>query len=299
MRGLGYLIKEGLKNVWNNRMMSLASVGVLVSCLLITGAAVLLSMNVNSVVGSVGKDNQITVFLNDDVNELSAVMEIAPKIRELPNIEECTFYSKDEAIMKLQDELGDLFNEMQGDANPLPHAFHVTMTDLSQYEDTVSDISGVDGVYKISDKSDVARKLTNLNKLVTHIGLWIIVVLGLISLFIISNSIRMTMYSRRFEISIMKSVGATNWFVRIPFIIEGMVIGLVSGIISAGCIAFLYEGVIAAVQFIIPFSEISYVTVALKMSLAFVLLGMFVGALGACISIGRYLKKEGGEILGW
>lgn len=299
MRGLGYLIKEGLKNVWNNRMMSLASVGVLVSCLLITGAAVLLSMNVNSVVGSVGKDNQITVFLNDDVNELSAVMEIAPKIRELPNIEECIFYSKDEAIMKLQDELGDLFNEMQGDANPLPHAFHVTMTDLSQYEDTVSDISGVDGVYKISDKSDVARKLTNLNKLVTHIGLWIIVVLGLISLFIISNSIRMTMYSRRFEISIMKSVGATNWFVRIPFIIEGMVIGLVSGVISAGCIAFLYEGVIAAVQFIIPFSEISYVTVALKMSLVFVLLGMFVGALGACISIGRYLKKEGGEILGW
>lgn len=299
MRGLGYLIKEGFKNVWNNRMMSLASVGVLVSCLLITGAAVLLSMNVNSVVGSVGKDNQITVFLNDDVTELEAVMEIAPKIRELPNIEDCAFYSKDEAIMSLQNELGDLFSEMQGEANPLPHAFHVTMTDLSQYDDTVSDIMGLDGVYKISDKSDIAKKLTSLNTLVTQIGLWIIIVLGIISLFIISNSIRMTMYSRRFEISIMKSVGATNWFVRIPFVIEGMVIGLFSGIISSACIAFLYEGVIVAVQYIIPFSEIDYSTVALKMTLVFIMLGMFVGALGASISIGRYLKKEGGEILGW
>lgn len=299
MRGLGYLIKEGFKNVWNNRMMSLASIGVLVSCLLITGAAVLLSMNVSSVVGSVGRDNQVTVFLNDDVTELEAVMEIAPKVRELTNIEDCSFYSKDEAITKLQDELGDLFSEMQGDANPLPHALHVTMTDLSLYDDTVSDIMGVDGVYKISDKSDVAKKLTSLNTLVTQIGLWIIIVLGIISLFIISNSVRMTMYARRFEISIMKSVGATNWFVRIPFIIEGMVIGVVSGIISSVCVAFLYEGVIVAVQYIIPFSEIDYSTVALKMTIVFILLGMLVGALGAFISIGRYLKREGGEILGW
>lgn len=299
MRGLGYLIKEGFKSIWNNRMMSLASIGVLVSCLLITGAAELLSINVNSVVESVGRDNQVTVFLNDDVTELEAVMEIGPEIRKIDNISSCEFYSKDEAIKELEDELGNLFSELQGDANPLPHAFHVTMTDLSQYDDTVKAISKLDGVYKLSDRSDVASKLTSLNKLVTHIGLWIVFVLGLISLFIISNSVRMTMYSRRFEISIMKSVGATNWFVRIPFIIEGMVIGIISGIISSVVIAFLYEGMIAAVQYIIPFSEIAYSEVALKMSLAFILLGMAVGALGAAISIGRYLKKEGGEILGW
>lgn len=299
MRGFGYLTKEGFKNIWNNRMMSLASIGVLMSCLLITGAAVLLSLNVNSVVDSVGKDNQVTVYLNDDVNELQAVMEIAPKIREIPNVEECTFYSKDEAMKELENELGDLFSELQGDDNPLPHAFHVTMADFSRYDNTVKDISSLDGVYKISDRSDVAQKLTSLSDLVTQIGLWLILILGIISLFIISNSIRMTMYSRRFEISIMKSVGATNWFVRIPFIIEGMVIGLVSGLLSSLVIAFLYEGVIAAVQYIIPFSEIPYSDVALQMTLAFILLGMFVGALGAVISIGRYLKKEGGEILGW
>ena len=299
MRGLSYLLKEGVRNVWNNRMMSLASIGVLVSCLIITGAAVLLSMNVTSVVESVGRENQVTVFLNDDVKELQAIMEIGPAIRKLDNISDCEFYSKDEAMNELRDELGTLFTELQGDSNPLPHAFHVTMVDLSQYDDTVENIVSVDGVYKVSDRSDVASKLTNLNQLVTQIGLWLVIILGIISLFIISNSIRMTMYSRRFEISIMKSVGATDWFVRIPFIIEGIVLGVISGIISSVIIAFLYEGLIVAVQYIIPFSEIKYSEVAVRMSLAFVLMGMFVGSLGAAISITRYLKMEGGEILGW
>ncbi|MBQ1517799.1 MAG: permease-like cell division protein FtsX [Clostridia bacterium] len=299
MRGIGYLFKEGIKSVWNNRMMSLASIGVLVSCLLITGAAVLLSMNVNSVVESVGKENQVTVFLNDNVKELEAVMEIGPEIRKVDNISDCVFFSKEEAIAELQDELGNLFAELQGENNPLPHAFHVTMVDLSQYDETVKSIMQVEGVYKVSDRSEVAEKLTSLNELVTQIGLWIVVVLGIISLFIISNSVRMTMYSRRFEISIMKSVGATDWFVRVPFVIEGVVLGVISGVIASGIIAFLYEALIAAVQYIIPFSEIIYSTVALKMTLSFVVLGMVIGAAGSAISIGRYLKMEGGEILGW
>lgn len=299
MRGIGYLFKEGIKSVWNNRMMSLASIGVLVSCLLITGAAVLLSMNVNSVVESVGKENQVTVFLNDNVKELEAVMEIGPEIRKVDNVSDCVFYSKEQAIAELQDELGNLFSELQGDNNPLPHAFHVSMVDLSQYDETVKGIMQVKGVYKVSDRSEVAGKLTSLNELVTQIGLWIVVVLGIISLFIISNSVRMTMYSRRFEISIMKSVGATDWFVRVPFVIEGVVLGLISGVIASGIIAFLYEGLISAVQYIIPFSEIIYSTVAFKMTLSFIVLGMIIGAAGSAVSIGRYLKMEGGEILGW
>ena len=299
MKGIGYLVKEGIKNVWNNRMMSLASIGVLVSCLLMTGLAVLLSLNVTSVVNSVGKDNQVTVFLNDDVNELQAVMEIGPELRNIENVSECEFYSKDEAIKELEEELGNLFDELQGENNPLPHAFHITMEDLSKYDETVEKIVNTQGVYKVSDRSDVASKLTSLNELVTQIGLWIVIVLALISLFIISNSIRMTMYSRRFEISIMKSVGATNWFIRVPFIIEGEVLGLIAGLLSSGIIAFLYNGMIVAVQYIIPFSKINYSDVAFPMTLSFILLGVVIGAIGAGISIGRYLKMEGGEILGW
>ena len=173
------------------------------------------------------------------------------------------------------------------------------MVDLSQYEDTVGNIKKVEGVDIISDRSDVAKRLTDLNRLVTQVGLWLVLALGIISLFIISNSVRMTMYSRRFEISIMKSVGATNHFVRTPFVVEGIVLGLLSGVLASVIIAFLYEAMISAVKYIVPITEIPYSTLAVEMSAAFIGFGMVIGAIGALISIGRYLNMEGGEILGW
>ena len=299
MRGIGYLIKEGVKSVWNNRMMSAASIGVLVSCLLITGAAMLISINVKNVVEQVGKDNQITVFLMEDVDSVQAIQKVGPEIRRLDNIASCEFYSKDEAINEWEKELGPLFAELQGQENPLPNAFHVAMVDLSQYEDTVNNIKAVEGVDIISDRSDIAKRLTDLNRLVTEVGMWLVLALGIISLFIISNSVRMTMYSRRFEISIMKSVGATNHFVRTPFVIEGIVLGIISGVLASVIIAFLYEAMINAVKYIVPITEIPYSDLAVYMTVAFIGFGMIVGAVGALISIGRYLNMEGGEILGW
>ena len=299
MRGFGYLLKEGIKSVWNNRMMSAASIGVLVSCLLITGSAMLLSLNVSNVVDEIGKDNQVTVFLKENIDELTAVQIVGPEIRRLDNILSCEFYSKDQAIVEWEEELGPLFGELQGEENPLPNAFHVSMVDLSQYNDTVENIKGVEGVDVISDRSDVAKRLTDLNRLVTSVGLWLVLALGIISLFIISNSVRMTMYSRRFEISIMKSVGATNHFVRTPFVIEGIVLGLISGAVASVVIAFLYEAMISAVKYIVPITEIPYKQLAVTMTTGFMVFGMVVGAIGALISIGRYLNMEGGEILGW
>ena len=299
MRGTGYLFKEGIRSVWNNRLMSAASIGVLVSCLLITGMAILMSLNVRNVVDQMGKDNQITVFLETNIDELTAVQVIGPEIRRLDNISACEFYSKDEGIVKWEKELGPLFGELQGAENPLPHAFHVTMVDLSQYQTTVDSIMQVEGVDLITDRSEVAKRLTDLNTLVTQVGLWLVAALGIISLFIISNSVRMTMYSRRFEISIMKSVGATNHFVRTPFVIEGVVLGLISGVLASGIVAFLYETMISAVKYIVPINEIPYSELTFNISAGFIVFGMIIGAIGALISIGRYLNMEGGEILGW
>lgn len=299
MRGTGYLFKEGIRSVWNNRLMSAASIGVLVSCLLITGMAILMSLNVRNVVDQMGKDNQITVFLETNIDELTAVQVIGPEIRRLDNISACEFYSKDEGIVKWEKELGPLFGELQGAENPLPHAFHVTMVDLSQYQTTVDSIMQVEGVDLITDRSEVAKRLTDLNTLVTQVGLWLVAALGIISLFIISNSVRMTMYSRRFEISIMKSVGATNHFVRTPFVIEGVVLGLISGVLASVIVAFLYETMISAVKYIVPINEIPYSELTFNISAGFIVFGMIIGAIGALISIGRYLNMEGGEILGW
>ncbi|MDP4120253.1 MAG: permease-like cell division protein FtsX [Bacillota bacterium] len=297
--GFGYLIKEGLKNVWNNRMMSIASIGILVSCLLLTGAAALMSVNVQQTVKAVGESNVFTVYLKQNVTELQAV-QVGENLKNIDNISSCKFLSRDEAIKQYKKDLPEeIYQELIGQGNPLPNAFKISMADLSKYSDTVTKIKKVSGVDQISNKSDLAATLTKLNNLVSTAGIWIIIILGLISLFIISNTIRMTMYSRRFEISIMKSVGATNLFVRIPFIVEGMVIGLISGLISTLGLMFVYNILMSSISNLIHYDAIPFSQMSTGVLVAFIISGIAIGALGGIISVGKYLKKEGNEILGW
>lgn len=295
----GYLLKEGMKNIWNNRMMSLASIGVLISCLVLTGSAVMLSVNVSGIVSAVEEQNVTTVFLDEGISELEAVY-IGKTLEKVDNVIDAAFFPKDEAIEAYREALGDeVFVNMTGDGNPLPHAYHITMEDLSKYDDTVKALLAIDGVDTISSRKDVADKLTSLNSLVTMMSFWIILALAVISLFIISNTIRMTMFSHRFEISIMKSVGATNSFVRIPFVVEGIIIGLVSAGVAIGLLAVLSNAVIPAISDILklnytPFSEVMWPIIG-----AFAAAGIVVGSLGSAVSIRRYLTHEGNEILGW
>lgn len=296
---IGYLIKEGVKNVWSNRMMSLASVGVLVSCLVLTGAAIMVSLNVKTVVNKVGENNVTTVYMEDNATE-EVTIQAGKQMENLKNITEVTFFPKEEAIKDYKDVLGDkVFAEMEGDGNPLPDAYKVTVNDLSKYDETVSEITKISGVATVSSQTDVADKLTSLNKLIQILSIAVVCALVIISLFIISNTIRMTMYARRFEISIMKSVGATNMFVRIPFLMEGIIIGAVSGIISLFGLMLAYDLVIEAIQYVIPFRPIPFSNVMLPIGIAFVVAGIIVGMVGGLISIGKYLKKEGSIILGW
>ena len=297
----GYLIKEGIKNIWNNRMMSLPSIFVLVSCLIITGAATLVSLNVTSLISSIGDDNMINVYLNYELSEIDSI-KLGSSISKIPNVQSCEFYSKDDAITDYKETLGNLYESMQGDGNPMPNVYKVQLKDLSKYSDTIKEIKSIDGVASVSDRSDIARKLTKLNSFVTIIGSWIVLILGIVTLFIISNTIRMTMYSRRFEISIMKSVGATNAFVRIPFMVEAMTIGLIAGLISSITLIAAYEPIRSAAaetfyfigQSSVPIDNL-WISILLGLSGA----GMLIGLLGGFISITKYLRKEGGEILGW
>lgn len=292
-----YLLSEGFRNVWKNWMMSMASIGVLVLCLLLTGAAALFSMNISNALKSIEAQNSITIYLDDDVGT-EAALEIGEKIRALPNISSCKFYSKEEAVEKFKEELGSIFDGIK-DNNPFPHAFHVTLTDISQYNETVTQLKKLEGIDSVVNRSELFEKLTKFDQLVSISGVFIVIVLGLVSLFILSNTIRLTMYSRRFEISIMKSVGATDWFVRIPFIVEGIIIGIISAIISAATLKFLYDILIGYINKMIPFSHIPFGSVSLPIFFAFIAAGIAFGLIGGLISISKYLKKEGGEILGW
>lgn len=297
----GYLFKEGFKNIWNNRMMSLASVVVLVSCLIITGAAALISVNMRTLISKVGDDNQITVFLKKDLSDLDSI-KLGTELGKIKNIESYRFNSRSDVLKEYRKSLGDdIYESMQGAGNPFGNEYKVRLKNLSKYNDTVSQIKEINGVEKISDRSDVAGKLTKLNYFVTIVSSWMVLILAVVTLFIISNTIKMTMYSRRFEISIMKSVGATNAFVRIPFIIEAMLIGLLSGLLASAALLGMYNPVRNAASGIIGMiagSTLTLEQIWLPSLAVMSAIGILIGLIGSFISISRYLNKEGGSIIG-
>lgn len=313
MSSLGYLIKEGFKNLFNNRMMSLASIGVLISCLVLTGSAVMLTVNVTNIVDSVSDKNLTNVYLDDDMDHLHAVA-IGQDLLAVDHVVDAQLIEKDEAMEAYREQLGeDIFQNMTGKGNPFPYSYRITvdtetMQNVEQYDAVVEQLKQVKlvrngeilgSVASVSSHRDMAQKLTSLSSLITMMSFWIILALAVISLFIIANTIRMTMFSHRFEISIMKSVGATNAFVRIPFIVEGIIIGLVSAAVSIAILFFLSNAVIAAVKSILPFRLTPLTDIIWYITGAFVGAGVIVGALGSLLSISRFLKREGNEILGW
>ena len=300
LSSLGYLLKEGVKNIWSNRTMSFASDGVLVSCLLLTGAAVLFSMNVDVAMKSLEGNNSTTVYLQEGLPTLTS-LRVGQEIKQLDNIEECEFVSKQDAVQNMLDMLGDdgtVLEGLLGDENFLPDAFRISMKDLNLYDETAAQIEAINGVDEIIDYSDIAEQLTSLDNLVTSVGFWIVLILSLVSLFIISNTIRVTMFSRRLEISIMKSVGATNWFVRVPVIVGGVIIGLLSGGVASGLLVLVYNKLVSSIASIPLFSPVDIGPITWRITLIFMLAGALFGALGGLITLGKYLKKEGGDLGG-
>ena len=296
LHNAGYLFREGIKSMWKNRTMSIASIAVLIACLLLTGVAAALTVNLSAMMATIEGNNTITVFLEDDLPSLTAV-KVGEDIRTIDNIAECTFVPKDVGLSDMMQSLGGdgmLFNSLQGTENPLPDAYKISLADLSKYDETINAIKAVEGVDRISNYKDIADKLSNLDRLVRYCSVALVAVLGVVSLFIISNTVKVTMFSRRMEIIIMKSVGATNGFVRIPFIVEGLMIGVFSGLISATVLYFAYDKAMEVVYNIAPFLTIVDIKpYAGLLYLAYIVVGMLFGMLGGVISIGKYLKKEG------
>ncbi len=298
LSSLKYLVKEGLKSIFSHGLLSLTSIAVLVSCLLITGAAILISLNGHSLISSIGDDNMITVYVDDDLSDADAIL-LGSKISAIDNIAECSFYSRDDALEEYHETLGNLFTAVE-EQNPLQNAYHITLTDLSKYKETIKEIESIEGVESVSDRSEIARLLTKLNYFVTLVSFWLIIVLGIVTLFIISNAIRMTVYSRRSEIRIMKSVGATNAFVRLPFLIEAAVIGLVSGAVASGILFALYNPVLDVVTSIVAMIQSTAIPLSdiwLPFLLTFAAAGMLIGLIGGFISIAKYLNKESRDSL--
>ena len=329
-----YLTKEGVKNVWVNRLMSLASIGVLVACMVIIGLAVLISENVNLAVGNLEKQNVVMAYMKDynwalyseketgdtasedaqqaeqpDQNGIKQsdyvihneqeAMALCEEIEKIPNVASVTFVSSEEGLetvkgsmLEGQEEYFSFLNE----ENPMSCAAKIIMTDMSLFDQTVNKIKELEGIDAIQSQSDLAETIAAIKNGIGVAGFWIIGILMLISLVIVSNTIRVTMYNRKLEISIMKAVGATDAFVRLPFVVEGMLIGVISALIAEGLLYFCYrvatETIVSTLRTedIVKFGDMAWILLGI-----FVGIGIFAGIIGSLFMISKYLRREGSE----
>lgn len=304
---LKYLIKEGFRNTWSNRMMSVASICVLLSCLVIIGSTAMIFLNINALVDRIENENVIMVYINDKDKEGNVIVDeagitaIGEQLKGMTNVASVDFVSKESAwkqqLKTMESAQAEFFTTVSSDI-PLPDAYKVTVANLGQFKETVKEIKQLDNV-TVRENSDLAKKLDTISHGISIIAIVIISVLFAISLFIISNTIKLTVYSRRLEISIMKSVGATNSFVRLPFVVEGIVLGIISGVLSLGAVWGVYELATRSFDELITslgLEALSFTDYALPMLGIFIAIGIVSGVGGSLITMRRYLNKEGSEI---
>jgi len=297
---VGYLTREGIRNVWSNRLMSIASVAVLTSCLLLIGVAFLLFANINMALRDVQNQNIIMVYLEDDATD-DDINTVGQDIRMISDVESAEFVSKDDAYEQQLKTLGENAKLMEGlEENPLPDSYQVNLSTLDNYDKVLDELSAIDHVANVRGNSDLANQVRQIRRAVSIVSVGIIIMLLLVSLFIIANTVRVTMYNRRLEISIMKAVGATNWFIRWPFIIEGVILGILSACLAELLVYGLYAmtmSAIGGVFSILGDSYIPFATYGLRMFLSFILVGILAGVVGSIVSMARYLKEQGSVVL--
>ena len=292
----GYLIGEGFSNVFKNKKSTGASLMIMCATMIIFGIFLILGENINHFVDEVESVQGVQVFINNDATQ-EQIDEIGDKIRQIDGVSTVEYVSKDDALQQMKDRFGDKQDLLEGyeENNIFPASYVVTLTDLTKSQEVQDQILTFDNIKKITSKDETVTTLINLAngiKIVTGV---ILVLLVIISIFIIANTIKLTVHARRKEISIMKYVGATNGFIRWPFIVEGMIIGIFASIISIAIVGFAYNIIaqkLISSEFmqVINMSLVTFSDMFNSIIFVYMLLGIGIGALGSVISMRKYLK---------
>ena len=293
-----YLTKMGVRNVFNNSTMSLSSISVLTACLLLIGVSFILVLNIRNLVNDVESQNVVVVFVKDDI-ERGAVEQVGNDLRAIENVTDVDYVSKEEGFNEQLNEFGVDRDLLEGVIeNPLPDSFRVTVSNIDLFDETLAQIKTVTNVDAVRESQEIVNQISTLQKSITLICLVLVAVLIVVSLFIIANTIRITMASRKIDIQVMKSVGATNAFISWPFMIEGIFIGFISGLLAMGLTYVLQvtEGDALSSLFGLFGSKTFSITDFLPYFIGgYIVSGILLGSFGSVMSLLRYLKKEGSE----
>ena len=286
-----YLMKEGVRGFFLHGFMSFAAICVTVACLIIMGSFSLLTYDMNIMVKDLEQENEILVYVDENLSDAEA-KSVGSNINMIPNVHEATFVSREEALEKFVEEQGNsaAFSGVQADT--FRHRFVITLEDNSQMRQTVQQIREITGVADVFAPYEIAEGLTTLQNVLRLVSVAIIAVLLVVSLLIISNTVKLAMYDRRDEIAIMKMVGATNGFIRLPFVVEGFFLGIISAVVAFFLEWGLYDYLkssISAVDALSLFKLVPFTDVLWPMVIVFGVAGLFVGVFGSLLSIRKFL----------
>lgn len=298
LSGIKYLIDQGTENIWKNKMMAFATFCVLLISLMLVGMAVLFYINIDSIIGGISDKNEIAVFIDDSATQ-EQIEELGNQLSRIDGVSEVVFESKDEAfqsMMKSMPEYERIFNSL-GNDNPLVNGYKVRVHDIDRVTEIIDIIEKMDNIYYIKASQEFVNILMELRRVVTLIATAIIIGLIIVSMIMISNTTKASVFSRREEIQIMKYVGATNGFIRIPFFIEGMITGFFSGagaflltlLTYRSTFSILTENVgvmnVIGLGSIIPFGKIQFYVLG-----AYILAGAFIGGLGSVLCTRKHIN---------
>lgn len=298
LSGIKYLTDQGIENIWKNKMMAFATFCVLLISLMLVGVSALFYININSIIDGLGDKNEIAVFINKGTSQ-ERVDQFGQELLALDNVDKVNYISKGQALDNMiasMPEYEVLFESLNGD-NPLVDGYSVTVEDLDHVSETVAAIQQLQDVYLVRASYDFVEILRELRKIVTIIASAIMVALVIVSMIMISNTTKASVFARREEIQIMKYVGATNAFIRTPFFVEGMVTGLFAGVgaflltwLGYNAVADVLTQQVGVMNVIGMGSIIPFNTIRLYVLIFYILCGSFIGALGSVISTRKHIN---------
>lgn len=294
---VSYLVKKGISSVWKNFVMSFASFSILLVSLLQISVAVLVMMNVQIIMGNIEDTNQIVVYVKEGASDtdVAHIREVLTNNEDLTDVE---YVSKEDAVKDFAANLGEYAELMKYlESNPMPESFKVRVTDVQKIRPVVAAINSLEYVEKVKAPYDFADALISIRNAFSVIVIGILATLVIVSIVIISNTIRSSVFARRSEITIMKYVGATNGFIKLPFFVEGMFVGIIAGAAAWGLTWFIYDSIFSLFTGnftlwemfgffnLIPFRNVCWQVLAINCGA-----GALLGAVGTIISMGKYLK---------
>ena len=299
LRTIKFIIKEGIANTWKNKLMCLASMGTVVASLIILGMFMLISQNIEMILAQVDSNQQVKAFLISDITQ-EKIDEVRGKIESIGLVKEIKFESKDEALKNLKKMKWFKGNEslLEGydKNNPLSPSFIIVLKKAEYGGNTIEALKGISEIKKVKYDQEIMRKIINIMIIVRLISFIVLVLLGFTSIFIIANTIKITVFARRKEIGIMKFIGATDWFIKWPFIVESIIIGTLASFIALFIIGGSYGAIInwiigrdiSAETSMINF--VNFNSVSKKMLIEYLIIGIGIGCLGSAISIRKHLR---------